>query len=1254
MKNLYQLLLVAVMSMSGFLASAQQWSPASKQFSNRVIPALKQYDFSIDDASLKQLQSNEIKSIDLPNPRGENITFDLTPTKVMSDKLAAKFPSIKTYIGKAKKGITGRITITHKGVRAMVFAHEGIYFIDPISLTDKNNYQAYFKKDLDLNSHKTHFPEDEPIIYNKEKFAQVKQLVESNQFKLPPSGPELRTYRIAIAATGEYTQFHGGTVTDAMAAIATTMARVNGIYEREVAITMVLVDNNDQLIYTDASSDPFTNGSAGAYIDEVQAEIDDVIGNDNYDIGHGFSTGAGGLAGLGVVCETGRKGSGVTGTNSPIGDPYDVDYVAHEIGHQFGGPHTFNGVNGSCAGGNRSGSTAYEPGSGVTIMAYAGICGNDNIANNSIPFFHASSLEYITVYSQDANGNSCAETSDTGNNIPEVEAGAGGFTIPISTPFQLNGSATDPDGDNLTYSWEQFDLGPAGEPNSPEGNAPLFRTFVPSTDSFRIFPQISDIINGTQTKGEILPDYARDMSFILTVRDDQAVSGVNNDLISFSVSDVAGPFTVEEVSGSYSGYENITVNWDVAGTNQSPVNCSNVNIYISDDNGTTFDYLVKENTANDGTEVIELPNINSDQVKVKVAAAQNIFFNIAPGNITIAEATEPTFTIATSLNANNYCPEDDIVIDLSTQSILSFTEQITFSTANLSADLSANFTSSTINPGEATTLTLTNAQDVSGVFEFDVVGTTNSIEKSYTVNFTITNNPVAPEFTLPAVGETTGLQPTFEWTDSNLLSTYDLDIATDEAFSNIVESIEDISDKSVQLPNQLESATTYFARLSAKNSCGTSAFETISFTTAEIDCISLPASDLPISIGTTPETITSTLSVGANGTIESVEVLNISLDHTYISDLTFILESPEGTQVILLTEICGSDNNLNLSFSDITGNDPADIPCPPTDGNTYLSEEPLSAFNGESTAGDWKLIVIDGYNEDGGALNNWELKLCASNTSFPPATPTTLSVTYLSDLAIELAWVDNSDDEELFEIYRSLSETDEFEKIGEVQANVLTYSETLPTVNDTYFYKVLASNATTGSSTFSNVVEINGADNEMVAAPTQATTAYVEKGSISLSWTDNSDNELFFLIERKMSTASSFELIDSVQTDVTSYEDVLPTLTDTYNYRVYGRNEYVNSAFSNVVNASIAILANKNLSEAGISLYPNPVENELNIVNSNNIKISKLSLIDISGKQVAELPTNREVLDLSQFEAGMYILSIQSGNQYYKAQILIK
>ena len=202
----------------------------------------------------------------------------------------------------------------------------------------------------------------------------------------------------------------------------TTINRVDGIYRSEISVHLVLVDNTDQLIFVDVASDPFDNNNANALINQSQKTIDHVIGEANYDIGHTFSTGAGGLAGLGVVCRTGQKARGVTGQSVPVGDPFDVDFVAHEMGHQFGAAHTFNGIIGSCASVNRNGPTAFEPGSGSTIMAYAGICGADNLQPHSDPFFRKS-LDEIVSYTT-AGGSRIPTPVPTGNNPPSVDAGA--------------------------------------------------------------------------------------------------------------------------------------------------------------------------------------------------------------------------------------------------------------------------------------------------------------------------------------------------------------------------------------------------------------------------------------------------------------------------------------------------------------------------------------------------------------------------------------------------------------------------------------------------------------------------------------------------------------------------------------------------------------------------------------------------------------------------------------------------------------
>lgn len=1052
MKRNLPLIFISFLLLNSLVIQAQklQWQ-AEKHF-QRNIPTLKQYDFSLSYSEKSAEEYLNLTTITLPDPTGKAISFKLSSLQVMSDALAKKYPMIQSYLGHGDNGEVSRITLTPKGLHAMVFSKNGLYYTDPISLNSPTKYQSYYKRDLDNRSEKANFIELEPLMLDQLQKNTHKNSSANSQRIIPPTGATLRTYRIAIAATGEYTKFHGGTVTDALAAIVTTLTRVNGIYERELAIRMILVDNNDALIFTDGTNDPFTNDDSDSYINEVQTFLDNTVGSNNYDIGHGFSTGAGGLAAQGV-CVNGRKGSGVTGTKAPIGDPYDVDYVAHEIGHQFGAPHTFNGSQNSCAGGNRNASTAYEPGSGVTIMAYAGICGSDNIANNSIPFFHASSLQTISTYSQESAGNSCAVSTETGNSVPEVEAGTGGFVIPISTPFQLNGSAFDNDGDDLTYSWEQFDLGPAGAPNSPVGNAPLFRSFTPSPDSFRIFPKISDILDGTQTIGEILPDYARDLSFILTVRDNQAIGGVNNDLISFSVSDNGGPFTVSEIIGDFTGFDEITINWNVANTNLSPINCSEVDIYLSDNGGLTFNHLVAKNTANDGTEKISLPNIEASNVRVKVAASQNIFFNIAPGKFSIKQTTDPTFTLNTSFDKASYCPSDNLIITVNSEAILNFSEPIALSISNLNNSLNASFNPQIINPGESGTLTISNPNNISGAFNFDIIGTATSVSRSLTNNVIISNIPQTPQILSPTPNDFTGLFPMIEWSDDNLLSTYKLELATDENFQNIIESVNNITDKSYQIKTQLSGSTDYFLRLNASNNCGVSPNAEFAFRTDEIVCVAYEAENVPLTISTDISTLSAELEILDMGQIQSVEVMNIKGTHSYVSDLTFILESPNGTQVTLISDVCGSENDFNFSFSNLSGISQAEIDCPPISGGTYLPNESLNKLNGEQIKGVWKLLVVDAFQEDGGSLDGWGLSFCLTNAEVAPRAPVGLVANYLNGLAIELIWGD-VETETAYEVERKATLNASFVPMATLEANDTSLITELQDVNREYIYRV--------------------------------------------------------------------------------------------------------------------------------------------------------------------------------------------------------
>lgn len=571
----------------------------------------------------------------LPMPDGSLQRFAIVESPVMAPELAVKYPEIRTYAGQGLDDIHAslRFDLTPHGFHAMVLSPNGRVFIDPYSKGDIINYISYYTRDF----------VKEGALFECELISDETTRMELENLRMTyedtPTGPQLRTYRLAVATTGEYTAFHGGTVAGGLAGVVTSVNRVTGVYEKEVAVRMVLIPNNNLIIYTNASTDPYTNNNGGTMLGQNINNLSTVIGNANFDIGHVFSTGGGGVAYLGVVCGSNKAG-GVTGSPSPIGDPFDIDYVAHEMGHQFSGNHSFNGSAGSCSGGNRNAATAYEPGSGSTIMAYAGICSPQNLQNNSDPYFHTINFDEIVTFTNFGGGNNCAVITATGNNAPVVTVPAGGFSIPRSTPFSLTGSAVDPDNDPLTYSWEEFDLGPAGAPTSPSGNAPIFRVWNPTTSSTRYFPRLLNLLNNTTVIGEILPTYTRVLTFRLVARDNRSGGGgVDRAQMQFNVDGNSGPFAVTSpnTNVSWEGNTVQTITWNVTNTNLAPVNCANVRILLSTNGGQTFTVEVVPSTPNDGSEAITLPNIPTTQARIKVEAVGNIFYDISNVNFTILD-----------------------------------------------------------------------------------------------------------------------------------------------------------------------------------------------------------------------------------------------------------------------------------------------------------------------------------------------------------------------------------------------------------------------------------------------------------------------------------------------------------------------------------------------------------------------------------------------------------------------------------------
>ncbi len=589
-----------------------------------------------------------IGQIALPHPDGSTKNYTVKRNKTLHPDLNAKFDEIRTYdaYGLDGSGSFGKWDITPQGLHGMIMIPgESTIFIDPYYVGNTEYYIVYRKDDFITDKLKSCFFENPIDESNAKPEPTLKNVFGTC---------ELRTYRLALSATAEYTTFHGGTVALAQAAQATSMNRVNGVYEKDIAITMVIVPNNNNLIYTNASTDPFTNGTPGTMINQNQTTCDNVIGSANYDIGHVFGTNSGGLAGLGVVCTGGQKARGVTGSSAPIGDPFDIDYVAHEIGHQFGGNHTQNN---NC---NSVSAARREPGSASTIMGYAGICA-PNVQNNSDDYFHGYNLGEISNEIL-STGHQCEVLTALNNTAPTIVSTGGNISVPKSTPFILTGNATDPDGDVLTYLWEQMDNEASTQPPvATATGGPNFRSFDPSTNPSRYFPNLQSLASNGPFTWEVLPSVARVMDFRLTVKDNHAV-GSCNDYTDVTVTTVssAGPFVVNYPTATgitWASGSTQTVTWSVANTTAAPINCANVKILLSTDGGLTYPIVLSSSTANDGSQAITVPSVSSTTCRVMVVSSSETFFDISNNNFTITCTTPATPTFST---ATTYCQNEAV------------------------------------------------------------------------------------------------------------------------------------------------------------------------------------------------------------------------------------------------------------------------------------------------------------------------------------------------------------------------------------------------------------------------------------------------------------------------------------------------------------------------------------------------------------------------------------------------------------------
>jgi hypothetical protein len=571
-------------------------------------------------------------TIEIVLPTGQNVFVEVQKSPIMEPALAEKYPRIQTWkiIGNANPIVSGRIDITPAGFHAILSLNNGeTVMIDPKQSAGKSYYVS---RRHQSNRESLHQCQLHP------KSLTIKSVHRLQRSLAKSTGESLQTYRLALAATAAYTQFFGGTVEKGLAAIVTTINRVNEIYERDLAIRLILIAENNQIIYTNSVDDPYTNNSSSNLLsDQNQINIDRVIGINNYDIGHVFSQAQGGgdgIAILGSVCQNDIKAIAATSLNTPLDDIFSIDFVAHEIGHQFGAKHTFNGNKSGCV--SRELSLGYEPGSGSTIMAYAGICGTDNLQKQSDAVFHSASIQQIINYSREDSGSTCAKTTSLNNTIPIADAG-NNFTIPARTPFLLSAKASDADNDQLTYGWDQMDSGSASAVDIDTGDNAIIRSYLPTTSPQRSIPKYSDLLAGTSTKGEILPTTSRTLKFSLVVRDGKG--GVAMDGMKLEVHDTGTAFAIKEPSTAISvkRNQNLSIIWEVANTDVSPINCNSVDIALSSDGGEHFSIL-KEQQQNDGSITISIPAdaIENSTARLKISCHNNVFFALSPSNFIIS------------------------------------------------------------------------------------------------------------------------------------------------------------------------------------------------------------------------------------------------------------------------------------------------------------------------------------------------------------------------------------------------------------------------------------------------------------------------------------------------------------------------------------------------------------------------------------------------------------------------------------------
>ncbi|MGY3962101.1 reprolysin-like metallopeptidase [Aeromonas veronii] len=650
-----------VIAMSANIALASPWHMVEKRSKQADEPVrARAYNiFEVEPDFLENLRLGQTV-ITLPLPDGKMVQYELEAYSVLPPALAAKYPDIMTYKGHevGTPSNTGRFDISPRGFNGM-FMHAGEQIF--VDIQRNGTYAVYYKKD----AHSMNGKNIKEIIEKSELKKKLAYKTEAARNEAGYSKAELTQYSIAFSTTGSYTRFFGGQA-QALASLTTLTNRLNEVYERDLGVRFVLADGNDKIIFENPIDDPFVNGKYPKFknISTINAVVQREKLNSNdlgyFDIGHVVTQSEKdeGDAHLGSLCDeidsyASYRSNAATGNKNPVGDAFFIDFVAHEIGHQFGADHTYNANKGE-----REPLMAWEPGSGSSIMAYAGLMGDQNVQLNGEAYFHSKSIEQMLKHIHDREAQAldgkikvkgvpsalatifpsrCGtpyRKQNEDNHAPEITDVPAVHVIPKGVAFSLSGKGNDVDGDTLTYTWEQVDLGDGTTSGDQLSSGrlttgPLYRYAAPTTSPVRHFPSLATQLKGEAEKGDVWVNVPRTLNFRLVARDGKG-GGAYGETSVEVVDTGAQTFKIVPASdqrilvGSPT-----TVNWQVAGTDRHPVNCQRVDISYSNDEGKSWQPLVN-GVSNNGAHEVTIPANAGSAVRLKLACSDNIFYAITP------------------------------------------------------------------------------------------------------------------------------------------------------------------------------------------------------------------------------------------------------------------------------------------------------------------------------------------------------------------------------------------------------------------------------------------------------------------------------------------------------------------------------------------------------------------------------------------------------------------------------------------------